>query len=266
MAIDDNSAVSVLLARYVQAIEMRDVEQKIIADANTRLAQYAGKITNFRSAFAAFGFDLSDKEVWAQVREQIGNPAYVQALRDGKAAAGGATFTTATQTTGDTNYITTITTNLVPVEPLTKGSEQGAGAGGTVVTGAAGTDKRNDVTTQTDLTTANGSEQEDDGADDDVADDVAPEIAETVTPKVRDAVLDRLRLAGSSGMKATELRQYYENAFSTKLHEKTIGMTLYRLSKDAVVRREGRTWFSVPLKGETKNPGGGTPGLIETHK
>ncbi len=73
---------------------------------------------------------------------------------------------------------------------------------------------------------------------------------------------DRLKLAADKGLKATELRQYYENAFSVKLHEKTIGMTLYRLSKEAKVRRDGRTWFYVSPEGETRNPGGGTPGLV----
>lgn len=266
MAIDDNSAVSVLLARYVQTLEIRDVEQKIIAEANARLAQYAVKIANFRSAFAAFGFDLADKDVWGHVREQIGDAAYGQSLRDGKVAAGGTTFTTAAQTALETNFITTISFSLVPIETSTKASEENTDAGGKVVARGADTAQLSGVTAQTDLAMNKGGERKADITDDDVADDVAPEIAETITPKVRDAVLDRLRLAGDSGLKATELRQYYENAFSTKLHEKTIGMTLYRLSKDAVVRREGRRWFSVPLKGETKNPGGGTPGLIETHK
>jgi hypothetical protein len=44
-------------------------------------------------------------------------------------------------------------------------------------------------------------------------------------------------------------------------------MTLYRLSKDNLVRRDGRIWFYVPsVEGETKNPGGGTPGLIDRVK
>jgi hypothetical protein len=37
-------------------------------------------------------------------------------------------------------------------------------------------------------------------------------------------------------------------------------MTLYRLSKDGLARREKRTWFFVKPEGEAKDPGGETPG------
>ena len=48
-----------------------------------------------------------------------------------------------------------------------------------------------------------------------------------------------------------------------EIHEKTVGMTLYRLLQDKLVRREGHTWFLVPQPiAETKNPGGETPGQI----
>jgi len=54
---------------------------------------------------------------------------------------------------------------------------------------------------------------------------------------------------------------------STRSYSPPIGMTLYRLSQDGLVRREGRTWFFVPSQAaETKNPGGDTPGLIEMLK
>ena len=41
-------------------------------------------------------------------------------------------------------------------------------------------------------------------------------------------------------------------------------MTLYRLSLDELVRRDGRTWFFVPQLEETKNPGADTPGPINS--
>jgi hypothetical protein len=258
MAINDNSAVSVLLARYFQALEMRDIEQKVIADANARLAQHGAKVLNFRSAFSAFGFDVTEKGVWTRMANQIGGEAYHQALLDAKAAACGNPLTTSIKTTAGTDYVAVITTSLAPELSKITSAESAAN------TTARDAEKRDDVRTAEDGEQA--AEDEDAAIDEGAIGGVAPEVAETVTPKVRDAVLERLKLSGSSGLKATELRQYYENAFATKLHEKTIGMTLYRLSKDDLVRRDGRLWFYVPLKGETKNPGGGTPGLIGMDK
>lgn len=85
----------------------------------------------------------------------------------------------------------------------------------------------------------------------------AAEKPETTPQTVRDAVLEQLKAAGAHGTTASALRNAVERNRSTKLHDKTIGMTLYRLSQDRVARREGRTWFFVA---ETKNPGAGTPG------
>jgi hypothetical protein len=76
-------------------------------------------------------------------------------------------------------------------------------------------------------------------------------------PRVRDIVLDRLKAAGQKGSKATPIQAYIESTYSTKIHDKTVGMTLYRLARDGLVRRDGHTWFIVP---ETVNPGGSAPG------
>jgi hypothetical protein len=79
---------------------------------------------------------------------------------------------------------------------------------------------------------------------------------------VREIVLDRLKTAGSIGAKAVEIRAYAEKLRGIPLHEKTVGMTLYRLSNEGLVRRDGHTWFFVPQDADTKNPGGETPGPI----
>lgn len=84
-------------------------------------------------------------------------------------------------------------------------------------------------------------------------------IAKQVMPRIGDIVLDRLKAAGSDGSKAAPIQQYIETTYATKVHEKTVGMTLYRLSKEGKVRRDGHTWFFVPA-GETKNPGVVAPG------
>lgn len=87
--------------------------------------------------------------------------------------------------------------------------------------------------------------------------------ASIAPPTVRDGALTMLRGRGDGGAKASEIRAFLESTYSMKLHEKTVGMTLYRLSQDGVVRRVGRTWFFVPQSAGTKNPGGETPGLVE---
>ena len=74
---------------------------------------------------------------------------------------------------------------------------------------------------------------------------------------VREIAIERLKAAGESGTTARAIQDYIESARSIKLHYKTVGMTLYRLSREGVARREGRNWFFVS---ETKNPGGETPG------
>jgi hypothetical protein len=74
-------------------------------------------------------------------------------------------------------------------------------------------------------------------------------------PTVRDIVLGQLMRA-DHGLTAAYLRSVVENVLHRQIHYKTIGMTLYRLSKEVPpsVRREGTTWFFVPNP-ETKNPG-----------
>jgi hypothetical protein len=81
-----------------------------------------------------------------------------------------------------------------------------------------------------------------------------------VSATIRDLVLRHLSDAKDKGTKAAEIRRLVEAQRQETLHEKTIGMTLYRLSRDGLARRDGRTWFFVPPKAEAKNPGDGTPG------
>jgi hypothetical protein len=54
----------------------------------------------------------------------------------------------------------------------------------------------------------------------------------------------------------------FERAFGETIHEKTVGMTLYRMSKDGLVTRDGHTWFITqpPKCSNVVNPGGDTPG------
>lgn len=62
---------------------------------------------------------------------------------------------------------------------------------------------------------------------------------------VKDFVLAQVRQAYPQPILASEIRQMIEN-LGHDVHEKTVGMTLYRLSKKHRVRREGKEWYFVP--------------------
>jgi hypothetical protein len=63
---------------------------------------------------------------------------------------------------------------------------------------------------------------------------------------LKDVLLDQLKLAGQTGCKAAPLRELFESTTGQIIHEKTVGMTLYRLLKDGLVHRNGHTWFFGP--------------------
>lgn len=69
-------------------------------------------------------------------------------------------------------------------------------------------------------------------------------------PKIKDAILDYVRAVGSAGTTAKEVRQHLVDAYRISVHEKTPGMTLYRLLKDGLVTREGRNWFATMQGGK----------------
>jgi hypothetical protein len=89
-----------------------------------------------------------------------------------------------------------------------------------------------------------------------------PELSLPATASVRDLVLERLEVAAQKGAQAADIRKSIEALRKQQLHEKTVGMTLYRLAQEGLARRDGRTWFYVSPEGETQNPGAVTPGLI----
>lgn len=79
-------------------------------------------------------------------------------------------------------------------------------------------------------------------------------------PKIAKVVLSYLKSVGSRGTKAAEIRAYIDTTYHQDIHEKTVGMTLYRLQKAGSVRRDGHHWFLASQ--EAANPGGDTPGPI----
>lgn len=89
------------------------------------------------------------------------------------------------------------------------------------------------------------------------------DIPTPAMPRLRDIVLDRLQREGTRGSKAAPIRDYIERTYERRIHEKSVGMTLFRLAQEGLVRREGRTWFFIPQNAETKNPGAVTPGSTQ---
>ena len=77
-------------------------------------------------------------------------------------------------------------------------------------------------------------------------------------PKLSEVVLERLRAVGEKGMKAVEIRNFILATYHSQIHEKSVGMTLYRLQVAGEVRRDGHIWFLASP--EAKNPGAVTPG------
>lgn len=61
---------------------------------------------------------------------------------------------------------------------------------------------------------------------------------------IKTLVLSCLKKAGDEGVKASEIKEKLRSD-EIEMHDKTVGMTLYRLSKDGLSRREGRLWFAT---------------------
>ncbi len=88
---------------------------------------------------------------------------------------------------------------------------------------------------------------------DDEEEEASP--SDPTPPNVRSIVLQQLETAGMTGLHASEIKDYLSNQ-GVETHEKTVGMTLYRLSKEGLARRERRTWFFVP-EAQRKEPSDG---------
>lgn len=91
--------------------------------------------------------------------------------------------------------------------------------------------------------------------------DVTADISgEPSAAPIREAILKLAEAAYPHPVRATTLQAELEKTRGP-LHYKTVGMTLYRLSKEGRMQRRGqKDWFYVPPIVETKNPGADTPG------
>lgn len=62
----------------------------------------------------------------------------------------------------------------------------------------------------------------------------------------KDLTIDLMEQVYPKGIRASEVRAQIERLLRRQFHEKTAGMTLYRLSQEYLVRRDGLLWYWVP--------------------
>lgn len=76
-----------------------------------------------------------------------------------------------------------------------------------------------------------------------------PGVSIKAVPPVRkpfkERALELLAEAYPKPLKASEIQKKIEKEYRAKYHDKTAGMSLYRLSNDGAVRREGHFWFYI---------------------
>jgi hypothetical protein len=91
----------------------------------------------------------------------------------------------------------------------------------------------------------------------------APAPEAVTMPRIRDIVIERLKAAEKNGTRAAPIREHIRSTYGKDIHEKTVGMTLYRLANEKLAHRIGITWFFGPAVPDTQNPGAGAPGSLE---
>jgi hypothetical protein len=247
MAIEhDKMAVQALLSRYTTIFNKKKADEKLRNEINGRIVEHQVQMQSFKGAFALFGFDFGDKEIFSNIKKMIGEEAYDEAMYEAAVASGDEDAMQRSQER--------IRQRLAGQSSIAKDATE---------------EHRRDAASANEQTREHAGGAPEPSSEEQVGDkaDQVGELNESgsnTAPRVRDTVLERLKIAGDAGLKAKDIRDFYEATFGVKLHEKTIGMTLYRLSVDGLVRRDGRVWFYVPPEGETKNPGVVAPGSVET--
>ena len=73
-----------------------------------------------------------------------------------------------------------------------------------------------------------------------------PENSGRSGPLFKDLALDLLKEAYPLPMRANDVKEAIEKKLGRTFHSKTPGMSLYRLSKEGLVRRQGWDWFFIP--------------------
>ena len=72
-------------------------------------------------------------------------------------------------------------------------------------------------------------------------------------PSIREIMLDLGREGVGRPLRAATLRAAVEARYGKEVHDKTVGMTLYRLSKEGAFVRRGYDWYFVPEAERLRN-------------
>jgi hypothetical protein len=87
----------------------------------------------------------------------------------------------------------------------------------------------------------------------------------SLKPSFKEAAIEFLQKVYPRGLKATHIRALAQSHYGIGAHEKTAGMTLYRLKKEGLVRRNGLYWyFMAPERHPTEDIDAGARGAFES--
>ena len=100
--------------------------------------------------------------------------------------------------------------------------------------------------------------------DDELPAEVETKPADQQHPRISEMILEFLQTRGMEGARVGVIKEYIQKTYDIEMHDKTPGMTLFRLQKQNRVVRHGRIWFFVPAakSGEAETPGADTPGTL----
>ncbi len=87
----------------------------------------------------------------------------------------------------------------------------------------------------------------------------------SLKPSFKEAAIEFLQKVYPRGLKATHIRALAQSHYGIGAHEKTAGMTLYRLKKEGLVRRNGLYWYSLaPERHPAEDTDAGARGAFES--
>jgi hypothetical protein len=201
----DRQAILALVIKQIRAQDVVAREAEIRDAAIAAIKSAQAMQAAVRDAMKAFGFDPKSATMWDDVREGVGKDLIDRAFAVARESPPEASTMEAERE--DENAGEDVEVNVDEHEGDGE-SETGLSADGSPVAETKGAQTRPDVS-------------------------------------IRELVLERLAAAGNMGSEAAPIKRYVEGIIKSPIHEKTVGMTLWRLSKLGFVRREGRTWFRV---------------------
>jgi hypothetical protein len=187
-------AIFAIIVRVIKCDLSNFDDKRKIAELQAGIESRSAGRPKLMAAIDAFGFEISDPNLWERVRKSLGEETFLRA------------------------YDVAFPEGL-PGEP-TRADTPLSDRSGSMSEGTATTDVK--------------------------------EFSHEPAPKIGDAILRYLRSLSGRGAQVAEIKQHLLDAYGIETHEKTPGMTLYRLSKDGVVNRVGRTWFANEINDVTE--------------